>query len=95
MGSAAPSGFLTCTACGAELPTTAKFYFECGAAVPAVERETRRTVTLLFTDVAVPRATGDQALERRCCWRRASVTGSKRSAATTTTSRLGSTSSLE
>ena len=44
--------------CGAELPTAARFCPECGTpAVAAPERETRRTVTLLFTDVTgVPRS---------------------------------------
>jgi class 3 adenylate cyclase len=61
MGSGAPTGFLACSACGAELPTTVKFCFECGAPVTAaVERETRRTVTLLFTDVAGSTAMGER-----------------------------------
>jgi class 3 adenylate cyclase len=61
MGSGAPTGLLACAACGAELATTVKFCFECGAPVPAAaERETRRTVTLLFTDVTGSTAMGEQ-----------------------------------
>ena len=61
MGSGAPTGVLACTACGAELPTTVRFCFECGAPVAAVaERETRRTVTLLFTDMTGSTAMGEQ-----------------------------------
>ncbi|MDQ1636395.1 MAG: hypothetical protein QOJ32_3204, partial [Frankiaceae bacterium] len=61
MGSEAPAGFLACTACGAAFPTTVKFCFECGAPVPgAADRETRRMVTLLFTDVAGSTALGEQ-----------------------------------
>src|SRR3954471_11822244 len=60
MGSGASTGLLACVACGAELPATAKFCLECGAAVPAAERETRRTVTLLFTDVTGSTAMGEQ-----------------------------------
>ncbi len=51
---------LVCTACGAGLPATAKFCLECGTPVPgAVDRETRRTVTLLFTDVTGSTALGE------------------------------------
>ena len=61
MGSVAPTDFLACAACGAELPSTVRFCFECGAPVPAAaERETRRTVTLLFTDVTGSTAMGEQ-----------------------------------
>jgi class 3 adenylate cyclase len=61
MGSGAPTGLLACAVCGAELPTTVKFCFECGAPVPvAAERETRRTVTSLFTDVTGSTAMGEQ-----------------------------------
>jgi class 3 adenylate cyclase len=43
-----------CAACGHELPEDAKFCLECGAAVApaAVPREQRKTVTVLFCDVA-------------------------------------------
>jgi class 3 adenylate cyclase len=48
----APSSDLACVECGALLPAASKFCLECGTPVPtATERETRRTVTLLFTDV--------------------------------------------
>src|SRR4051812_21601489 len=61
MVSGGSTGFLACAACGAELPSTVKFCFECGAPVPAVvERETRRMVTLLFTDVTGSTAMGEQ-----------------------------------
>ena len=62
MGSGAPTGLLACSACGAELPTTVKFCFECGTPVPTAvtEHETRRTVTLLFTDVTGSTAMGEQ-----------------------------------
>jgi class 3 adenylate cyclase len=61
MGRGTSSDLLACTACGAELPTTARFCPECG--VPALagpERETRRTVTLLFTDVTGSTSMGEQ-----------------------------------
>jgi class 3 adenylate cyclase len=62
MGSGTSSGLLACAACGAGLPTTAKFCLECGTAahVAGPERETRRTVTLLFTDVVGSTAMGER-----------------------------------
>src|SRR5436190_22007827 len=62
MGSGAKTGFFACAACGTELPPTAKFCSECGAPSPAVaaERETRRTATLLFTDVTGSTSMGEQ-----------------------------------
>src|SRR3954447_114009 len=61
MGSGTPSDLLACTACGAALPTTARFCPDCGtAALAGPERETRRTVTLLFTDVTGSTAMGEQ-----------------------------------
>src|SRR5256714_2194199 len=44
----------TCASCGHELPEGAKFCLECGASVApaAVSREQRKTVTVLFCDVA-------------------------------------------
>ena len=60
MGSGAPTGLLACAACGAELPSSAKFCLECGTPVAGVsDRETRRTVTLLFTDVTGSTAMGE------------------------------------
>ena len=43
-----------CAACGHELPEGAKFCLECGAPVApaAAPREQRKTVTVLFCDVA-------------------------------------------
>src|SRR5438552_5610552 len=43
-----------CPACGHELPEGAKFCLECGASVApvAASREQRKTVTVLFCDVA-------------------------------------------
>jgi len=54
MGSGGPTtGLLACAACGVELPSGAKFCLECGTPVSATtDRETRRTVTLLFTDMS-------------------------------------------
>ena len=50
-----------CAQCGAELPGTAKFCLDCGTPVPdAQERETRRTVTLVFTDVTGSTELGEQ-----------------------------------
>src|SRR5262245_12154895 len=61
MGSGMSTGFLACAACGAELPSVAKFCLECGSPLPAAtDRETRRTVTLLFTDVTGSTAMGEQ-----------------------------------
>src|ERR1700750_3304811 len=44
----------TCASCGHELPEDAKFCLECGAPVAptASAREQRKTVTVLFCDVA-------------------------------------------
>src|SRR2546423_3331238 len=44
----------TCASCGHELPEGAKFCLECGASVApaAAPREQRKTVTILFCDVA-------------------------------------------
>jgi class 3 adenylate cyclase/tetratricopeptide (TPR) repeat protein len=56
-----PTASVACAECGAELPTAAKFCPECGTpAVVAAARETRRTVTLLFTDVTGSTALGEQ-----------------------------------
>src|SRR4051794_39876008 len=61
MGSRTSSGLLACDACGADLPSTAKFCPQCGTpALGAADRETRRTVTLLFTDVTGSTAMGEQ-----------------------------------
>ena len=50
-----------CANCGAELPGTARFCLDCGTPVPdAQERETRRTVTLVFTDVTGSTELGEQ-----------------------------------
>jgi len=45
---------LTCASCGHELPEGAKFCLECGAPVApaAPPREQRKSVTVLFCDVA-------------------------------------------
>ena len=60
MGSGGSAGLFACAACGAELPTVAKFCLECGTPVAGVSaRETRRTVTLLFTDVTGSTAMGE------------------------------------
>ncbi|MDX6358263.1 MAG: hypothetical protein QOH37_1317 [Nocardioidaceae bacterium] len=56
-----PSISLACAECGAALPTVAKFCLACGTPVsPGADRETRRTVTLLFTDVTGSTAMGEQ-----------------------------------
>jgi class 3 adenylate cyclase len=61
MGSGGSTGLLVCAACGAGLPRSAKFCLECGAPVPsAAVRATRRTVTLLFTDVTGSTVMGEQ-----------------------------------
>src|SRR4051812_8164882 len=55
------SSSLACAECGAALPAASKFCLECGSAVPSdTDRETRRTVTLLFTDVTGSTAIGEQ-----------------------------------
>jgi class 3 adenylate cyclase/tetratricopeptide (TPR) repeat protein len=50
-----------CTACGHEIPEGAKFCPECGASVApaAAPREQRKTVTVLFCDVAGSTALGE------------------------------------
>src|SRR6476659_1099677 len=50
-----------CAACGHELPEGAKFCLECGAPVApeAAPREQRKTVTVLFCDVAGSTALGE------------------------------------
>jgi class 3 adenylate cyclase/tetratricopeptide (TPR) repeat protein len=50
-----------CAACGHEIPEGAKFCPECGASVApaAVPREQRKTVTILFCDVAGSTALGE------------------------------------
>ncbi|MBB6628935.1 AAA family ATPase [Nocardioides sp. KIGAM211] len=52
----------TCTSCGLALPASAKFCLECGTPVVAAapEREVRKTVTLLFTDVTGSTVLGEQ-----------------------------------
>jgi class 3 adenylate cyclase len=61
MVSGTSSSGLACAECGAELPSTSKFCLECGTPVPTTtDRETRRTVTLLFTDVTGSTAMGEQ-----------------------------------
>src|SRR4051794_11284356 len=61
MRSGAPTGSLVCSACGADLPTTAKFCLECATPVSGVpDRVSRRTVPLLFTDVTGSTAMGEQ-----------------------------------
>ena len=51
---------VACPNCGAVLPGQAKFCPECGTSVAAPEREVRKTVTLLFTDVTGSTALGEQ-----------------------------------
>src|SRR5262245_29343726 len=61
MRSEAPNGLVACVSCGAELPSGAKFCLECGTRVPAAtDQESRRTVTLLFTDMSGSTALGEQ-----------------------------------
>jgi class 3 adenylate cyclase len=50
-----------CAACGHEIPEAAKFCSECGASVAraAVPREQRKTVTILFCDIAGSTALGE------------------------------------
>jgi class 3 adenylate cyclase len=61
MGGGPPTSLLACAACGVALTTGAKFCSECGTPVTATaDRETRRTVTLLFTDVAGSTALGER-----------------------------------
>jgi class 3 adenylate cyclase len=56
-----PTASDACPECGAELPAAAKFCPECGTSVSrAASRESRRTVTLLFTDVTGSTAIGEQ-----------------------------------
>ena len=51
---------MTCTRCGSALPANAKFCPECATPVAAApEREVRKTVTLLFTDVTGSTAMGE------------------------------------
>jgi class 3 adenylate cyclase/tetratricopeptide (TPR) repeat protein len=60
MGSGTPSNSLACAECGAGLASTSRFCSACGSPVSsAPERETRRTVTLLFTDVTGSTAMGE------------------------------------
>ena len=50
-----------CENCGAPLPESFKFCPECGTpAAAAQDREVRKTVTLLFTDVTGSTALGEQ-----------------------------------
>jgi class 3 adenylate cyclase/tetratricopeptide (TPR) repeat protein len=51
----------TCASCGHEIPEDAKFCHECGASVApaAAPREQRKTVTVLFCDVAGSTALGE------------------------------------
>jgi class 3 adenylate cyclase len=60
MGRPTPYSSLACAACGVELPGASKFCPECGTPVSHAGRETRRTVTLLFTDVTGSTAMGEQ-----------------------------------
>jgi class 3 adenylate cyclase len=61
MGGGTPVSSPACPECGAGLPAAAKFCPECGTPVSqAVGRESRRTVTLLFTDVTGSTAIGEQ-----------------------------------
>ena len=63
-----------CAACGHELPEDAKFCSECGTPVaPAVApREQRKTVTVLFCDVAgsteLGESTDPEALRALLAW---------------------------
>jgi predicted ATPase/class 3 adenylate cyclase len=58
--SGTPTASVACAECGAELPAAAKFCLECGTPVsPASVRESRRTATLLFTDVTGSTAMGE------------------------------------
>ena len=51
---------MICAKCGAENVEAAKFCTECGsAAAPALEREQRTTVTVLFCDVTGSTALGE------------------------------------
>src|SRR4029079_690885 len=51
-----------CPACGTESPTGVKFCPECGTALVAAEaiRDVRKTVTILFADVAGSTALGEE-----------------------------------
>jgi class 3 adenylate cyclase len=61
MATGTPTSSLACVECGAGLPTAAKFCPECGAPVsPGGDRESLRTVTLLFTDATGSTAMGEQ-----------------------------------
>lgn len=54
-------GARVCASCRATLPAVAKFCLECGTPVASLpEHESRRTVTLLFTDVTGSTAMGEQ-----------------------------------
>src|SRR5439155_21960035 len=56
----------TCPSCAAENPQRARFCLECGAAMatasaePDESRESRRTVTILFSDVVDSTALGER-----------------------------------
>jgi class 3 adenylate cyclase len=60
MGRGPSSTSLACVECGAGLPSAAKFCPECGTPVSPTGRDSRRTVTLLFTDVTGSTAMGEQ-----------------------------------
>jgi class 3 adenylate cyclase/tetratricopeptide (TPR) repeat protein len=51
---------LTCSACGQENPTGARFCNACGAALGGVGGEVRKTVTVLFADVTGSTALGER-----------------------------------
>jgi class 3 adenylate cyclase/tetratricopeptide (TPR) repeat protein len=56
-----PTTRVVCAECGGQLPVAAKFCSECGTSVfSGPERETRRLVTLLFTDVTGSTSMGEQ-----------------------------------
>jgi class 3 adenylate cyclase len=61
MGSGTSSADVGCTACGADFPAASRFCPACGTPVAGPsDRESRRTVTLLFTDVTGSTAMGEQ-----------------------------------
>src|SRR6266576_5995338 len=59
----------TCASCGHELPEGAKFCLECGAPVApaAAPREQRKTVTVLFCDVAGSTELGESTDPEALC----------------------------
>jgi class 3 adenylate cyclase len=60
MGSGTPGEERSCPVCGARLPAAPKFCPECGTPIAPAARDSRRTVTLLFTDVTGSTALGER-----------------------------------